>query len=590
MKQVAAVVVGMVLGGGAAIVGFAGDIDVALFGGIMAVALTQRIALRQRRGSPAWRRFRRHVIASQAAPLFALRMLVGLAGVALLTGPRSAEAVLVVLFGATSIVVGAAHRAYGRAFRSDILIAGDPDVDADLDVWRWFDSTSRPFALASRRLRDATKSVEPVLWASALAAVLTDTTGVLTTVAAIAAGLAAVTLLVELAKIVTAVRRKVFERKRRITLAAIERHAPEAVVYFSVPSARSLYQLAQWIPTLEALDRPVAIITREAHLLRRLAALSERIPAIWVRRLADLEAAVPASTQLVFYVNNAQKNAHMVRRTDLTHVQLLHGESDKPSSATRASTAYDRLCVAGEAAIDRYWSQGIKLPREHFAIVGRPVTDVLHRGPTGNERPCVLYAPTWEGHDELANSSSIRPAIADVVRALVDRRGTRVIVKPHPLTGSRDHELRVVLAEVRETVEAAAARDPDVGHEYVGGRERSLYDCFDDADVLITDVSSVLADFLATERPMIVLDPNGVGPDALVRESPTTAGALIAPLDPAAVTAAIDDALGADTMRDERHKVRAYILGDFEGTATERFTAEVEAMFAARPPAPPADG
>src|SRR5699024_5981034 len=139
------------------------------------------------------------------------------------------------------------------------------------------------------------------------------------------------------------------------------------------------------------------------------------------------------SVRGVFYVNNAMRNNHMVRYSQLTHIQLLHGESDKASSASPVLRMYDRDFVAGQAAIDRFAKFGVAMPPGIFRIVGRPqVEDVLPpRAPIGQSgSPTVLYAPTWRGNQAETDYSSLQRG-PEIVQGLLDR-GCRVVFRPHP--------------------------------------------------------------------------------------------------------------------------------------------------------------
>jgi hypothetical protein len=589
---------------GLAVLGFASGIAMGIAGiisglpalaffGVLLVWWTQHRALARRCGNATWRRFRRYAVSSQGRALFSIRAFVGIAAVAQLAGPKSIAVFAAVVFLVVNVaVVDSIRRSYGTAFRSDVVLGANEQLDSYLQQWRWFDTTSRPFDDVLRRLRTAVDHGAPVLWLAGLVAALLDEVTVLGVAAVAVAVVGVVALLFDVANITVAVRKKVYSEQRRRTLEIIAELKPQIAVYFSATSPDALYQIAQWIPTLEATGRSIVIITREHQILPFLDELSATIPAVCVPALSSLESIAPDSLSLVCYVNNAVKNGHMVRRIELTHVQLLHGESDKQSSVSRASTAYDRVAVAGQAAIDRYGNQGINLPPEQYMVVGRPVTDVLHRGPTDNTTPCVLYAPTWEGHDDAANTSSVSPAAANLVTFLLrEYPGVRLLFKPHPFTGTRNPLAAAVLREIREAIDAANEADPAIGHQYLSGPQApTLYEAFDACDVLLADVSSVIADFLATDRPMIVLDTAGIGSDELSRVSPTTRGAAIVPVAPTPFSAALDDALGPDSRRHERLDSRRYVLGDFEGSATDKFCTEIDLLLdAAAAPVEPSE-
>src|SRR5262249_7350732 len=93
-----------------------------------------------------------------------------------------------------------------------------------------------------------------------------------------------------------------------------------------------------------------------------------------------------------------------------------HGESDKVSMASNQAKAYDRVLVAGEAALRRYREALIEFDERRFVPVGRPQLDLRPEPvlpPTA--RRTVLYAPTWEGENAANNFTSVDvhgPAIA----------------------------------------------------------------------------------------------------------------------------------------------------------------------------------
>ena len=82
--------------------------------------------------------------------------------------------------------------------------------------------------------------------------------------------------------------------------------------------------------------------------------------------------------------------------------------------------------------------------------------------------------------------------MAPVLRSLLPElaaRGVEVILRPHPVTGARRPELKAILEELR----AAGV---------VSGVSKA--EAFERADVLISDISGVTAEFLLTEKPSIL--------------------------------------------------------------------------------------
>ncbi|WP_434175502.1 CDP-glycerol glycerophosphotransferase family protein [Brachybacterium conglomeratum] len=344
---------------------------------------------------------------------------------------------------------------------------------------------------------------------------------------------------------------------------ALEGMAPGFYIYWDAP-ARSAFQVTMWLPYLERLGVPFVIVVRSPGNFRQIAAKTEH-PVVLRRSLTDLDALIVPSVKGVFYVNNAMRNNHMVRYASLTHIQLLHGESDKASSATPIIRMYDRDFVAGQAAIDRFEKFGVAMPPEIFRIVGRPqVEDVEQaRGPIGElEERTVLYAPTWLGYQEETNYSSLLVGPA-IVRALLDR-GCRVVFRPHPYSG-RSPELREACREIREMLAADAAA---TGREHLFGAvaesDMSVVDCFNASDAMISDVSAVVGDFLHSGKPLAMVSPRTSAAE-FVDQFPMARAAYVLVVRDGQVLD-LDDTLdsltGTDPHGTERSRWATYYLGD----------------------------
>ena len=343
----------------------------------------------------------------------------------------------------------------------------------------------------------------------------------------------------------------------------LEEMAPVFYIYWHAPP-RSAFQVTMWLPYLERLGVPFAIVVRTVGNFRQLRLRTEH-PVILRRSMSDLDDLIVPSARGVFYVNNAMRNNHMIRYSTLTHIQLLHGESDKASSANPITRMYDRDFVAGQAAIDRFDTYGVPMPREIFRIVGRPQVEDVHqaRGPIGElADPSVLYAPTWLGYQAETNYSSL-PVGADIVRALL-ARGCRVVFRPHPYA-RRSPELRQACQEITELLAADAAA---TGREHLYGqvaeREMEVVDCFNAADAMISDVSAVVGDFLHSGKPLAMVSPRA-GAEEFVAANPMARAAyvlvardgVLQNLEPV-----MDALTGEDPRRAERERWATYYLGD----------------------------
>ncbi|WP_086560704.1 hypothetical protein [Streptomyces africanus] len=123
------------------------------------------------------------------------------------------------------------------------------------------------------------------------------------------------------------------------------------------------------------------------------------------------------------------------------------------------------------------------------------------------------------------------------------------------------------------------SRDP-VRHNVVVGQLPTLYECFDQADLLISDVSSVVADFVASLKPYVLTNADDL-PDAEFRAAYTTAGgAYLLDRDCARLPEILRSVRDPrhDPMAAERRVLKEYVLGPDRPTSMERFNAAVNAL------------
>lgn len=257
------------------------------------------------------------------------------------------------------------------------------------------------------------------------------------------------------------------------------------------------YQVTMWLPYLERIGERFVLIVRNPKAFAGIASATSA-PVIVRQHPRDLDAVVAPSIRAVFYVNNAARNTHLVRFAGITHVQLNHGESDKAPSYSPVFRLYDKDFVAGQAAIDRFAANGVLMPEGLFTIVGRPQIEDIAVGTTTSNRPTALYAPTWGGANADSDYCSL-PVGYRIVEALV-QRGYAVIFRPHPYT--RRNPVHAREADRIEAFLAADQQATGTPHRFgaAATSEVGLVDCFNAAHLLVSDVSSVVPDFLCARR------------------------------------------------------------------------------------------
>lgn len=344
-------------------------------------------------------------------------------------------------------------------------------------------------------------------------------------------------------------------------VAAVKAHAPKFAVHFAAP-AGSEYQVLMWLPYFDKLGDPYVVILRDQAFLPAVSAATTA-PIVVAPSIGEVESLLVPGLRAVFYANNSMQNTQCVRFAELTHIQLMHGDSDKPPSYNPISAMYDRIFVAGQAGVDRYHNHGIDIPESRFRIVGHPQVTRVEVSDSPRDRgkdPVALYAPTWTGLSSDVNFCSL-PLARDICKALLDR-GATVIVRPHPYTRRNPAAARQLDAVEKLLADDAAA----TGRKHLFGKttsaQMSLTDCINAADVMVTDASGAASDWLYSEKPFAVTDVTGLG-DRLADELPLARAAYTVAGDGSNLAAVCDELLDTDSLATARQKMKAYYLGEF---------------------------
>lgn len=339
--------------------------------------------------------------------------------------------------------------------------------------------------------------------------------------------------------------------------------SPRFVLHWQAPK-NTQYQIAMWLPYLEELNEPFFVLVRTAENLAEARKLTQH-PVVLIKDLEDLDSVMVPTLKVALYTNNSTRNVHLIRYMGLTHIQLNHGDSDKAPSYNPAFRMFDRNFVAGQAAIDRYTSRGIETQEHFFEIVSRPQTALVesvvhHSSPAV---PTVLYAPTWHGFNAQTNYTSLTYG-EEIVRAAVEY-GATIVFRPHPYS-LRSSKYSAIINRIEQYLSQTG------GNHVYGQPARSapLTDLFNQSDALITDISSVLSDYIASEKPFIVASM--LGPKDLETEAPLskvgyTAFVSQSETISASINESLQQAFGGDPLRESRVAAKAYYLGDFDDQA-----------------------
>lgn len=400
--------------------------------------------------------------------------------------------------------------------------------------------------------------------------------------------------------------------------------APRTALYFG-GGPDQLYQLEMWLATFERLEVPTVVILRDRAALRQLG--PTRLPVLCVEPERELHGLELNTVRVVFYVAHAASNVHMLRRRTMRHVFIGHGDSDKAVSSNPFTKAYDEQWVAGPAALERFRAAQVDVDERRVVQIGRPQLD-----PMRAQRPSspgfiitVLYAPTWEGHADEPHQTSLATFGVDLVRWLLAESDVRILYRPHPLVGVRDAGVRAADREIVRLLgaasmpappvdvadEAARARDDlavaaisseaatmsrterlaalevwsrkqldpgedDQRHLVVPGPQFSLFTCFEAADALLSDVSSVVSDYVVTGKPYGVTNPGALDHQVFCDQYPSARGGYVVAPDGTGLAAMLSAARGdGDPALSERVALQEWLVGPGSPPALRRMRAQV---------------
>jgi CDP-glycerol glycerophosphotransferase (TagB/SpsB family) len=280
----------------------------------------------------------------------------------------------------------------------------------------------------------------------------------------------------------------------------------------------------------------------------------------------------------VVYVNNGWTNFQALSFQRAVHIHVNHGESDKICMVSNQAKAYDKVFVAGQAAIERHEAALAWFDQSHLVRVGRPQLD-LEVSPAlpPTDRTTITYAPTWEGEDEANNYSSVDVYGVQIIQAMVGHPGSRIVYKPHPrVADSDDPAIRSQHRAIVATVNQAASDDPSAGHCVLEGGD--MLAVIRSTDVLIADVSSVSLDFLYLKpgAPLVITDRR-TDRSGLLAESPVASVCHV--VDANSIDQLSDDLRAVVTSNgDASHRsMRDHYFDGLEpGESTQRFWAELD--------------
>lgn len=331
--------------------------------------------------------------------------------------------------------------------------------------------------------------------------------------------------------------------------------------YFTAPDLNTPTHVQMWQQEFDEVGVEYMVVLRERKHLTAFQGDNQPV-AIFVEKQPWLAQALPKATKAVFYANNGQKNRPMISmHPDKFHIQLLHGDSDKPPSYSPLSKIYDYLFVAGQMAIDRYSRNNVHIPADRFRIVGRPQVRLITAAKkTSSGSPkTIAYMPTWRGFFEDTQFSSLAQAskIIDTILSL-DQAFT-LKFKPHPMS-YKDPDWKTFQRDIKSAL-TRTRENSSIG--IFCDITEAPFDLYNDADLLITDISSVAIDFLYSGKPSLVIIPDSLRPEEL-DNFPSIAASYVVDANLESLSKMVIVATMNDPMKNQRAKIRALAFGDLD--------------------------
>lgn len=276
----------------------------------------------------------------------------------------------------------------------------------------------------------------------------------------------------------------------------------------------TLHHVDAWHSYCALADKSVLLVLRSRPLFECVAAERPHLTAVYVRNGRQAEWLIQRSPNAttVLYVSNTGNTVHFVRFPHLRHIFIGHGDSEKISSCGKQFRCYDEVWTAGQAHIDRFSNTNIDFSSLRFRIVGRPQVRFLLEASSIEHKKYFLYLPTWEGYHQEQNYSSIS-IIGQSLQQIANLVKISGLIKLHPSTGIRIPSLLGISNSAfndKKTVDDIILSDQDSTLCAQVEKNESAIKLMRDAAFLISDISSVVSDFLVTGRPIFLYLPEAI--------------------------------------------------------------------------------
>lgn len=261
---------------------------------------------------------------------------------------------------------------------------------------------------------------------------------------------------------------------------------PEVILVWGSDLAFS--QLEIWAPLLKKSKLKHAILCKSLKGKNQSYAKLDNVPIFAVKEGSDTKFIANYSNSIssMLYMTDKNENfGYMRAYPNLLHVAAHHGDSDKHASFNRLFGAFDYLLVADKNSMNRYLSANIQLTSDHFLTIGNSIIEGVEFQSSSKIKN-ILFAPTFEGHGENVNYSSLMRT----QKCFDDLNEHKLMLRPHPGTGLRNKSYKEILEVFKS--------------KSVDSLNKNKKLQFNWSDILICDISGILSEYIFTGKPIIV--------------------------------------------------------------------------------------
>lgn len=209
--------------------------------------------------------------------------------------------------------------------------------------------------------------------------------------------------------------------------------------------------------------------------------------------------------QVIFTADSAQIPAlrKIFDADGPTLIGLRHGVANKYIPPEKEYALADYVC--GSNWDKREFDESGVSPRSGFLITGNPWIDGVFRVPKrklNKENPTILFAPTY--NPEVSAAVFFKSDLVRLIREVYPQ--STIIIKPHPAIIDNDHHYvtmhQMLFKELIANWEHNAQNDKNV--VFIRDSKAPISDFYSETDILISDGSSLVFEFMALNRPILL--------------------------------------------------------------------------------------